>query len=231
MVPVGHTVPQTPQFAPSLWRSQQPSGQLVGASGGQTHAPARHLAPGGQCTPIAAAHAVSPAGQRVHPPQLAGSPVTSTHWSRGAVPSPVSQYEVPARQRHALETHSCPPVHRVPVPAGGWHPPQAIGSRTGSRHSRPHCTSPLAQVASHVPREHTCPGAQATAHAPQCAGSARVSRHTPSQSCQPAPQSARHSPRAQTRPGSHAVEQVPQCRSSLCRSTQLEPHTVIPVGQ
>jgi hypothetical protein len=51
-----------------------------------------------------------------------------------------------------------------------------------SRHEPPQSVRPATQEVTHIPVEHTCPGAQTRPHIPQWARSLSSSRHEPPQS-------------------------------------------------
>jgi hypothetical protein len=60
--------------------------------------------------------------------------------------------------------------------------PQCIGSVAVFTHVDPHIVVPVGQLATHRPREQSCPAAHATPHAPQFIGSLATFTHAPPQS-------------------------------------------------
>ena len=117
---------------------------------------------------------------RPHPPQFAGSSVTSVHAPPHTSCAP-GQTQAPAR--HA-------PISGQMVA----HAPQFTLSRLTSTQLAPHAASGGAQLVAHVPRVQTWPAAHARPHPPQFAASALTSTHLPAQDVVPVRQT--QAPRA-----------------------------------
>lgn len=120
--------------------------------------------------------------------------------------------------------------------------PQLAGSISRSTQTSLQLVSPASQRCSraHWPAKQISPAPQTLPQTPQLAGSVRRSTHTPSQEERPSAHARSRmkkqfpSTQPRTKPGcpsGHTLPHVPQLFTSVRRSTQIPPHSVVPAGQ
>ncbi len=223
-MPVAHAVPQAPQWLLDVWRFVSQPSEYVPLQSPKLvlHEATRHAPDEHAGTPLATVQTVPHAPQfETSAPMLTSQPLAALR-SQSAKPALQVKPQVPEAQ---VDVALARAGQTVP------HEPQLFGSVAVLVHEPEQLMSPVAQVTTHAPAEHTWPEAQRTPHMPQLLLSTRRSRHVPEQFVCPVGHTSVQTldtqlcPVAQTRP--HA----PQLFTSLVRSRQLVPHAVRPVAQ